>query len=79
MLVFYLLVILTGLSALLAAVSWVRVAASHSLHRASELDGTERLFERANRRALTRAAAASGLTLLLAAAVLVAGRSAGAF
>ena len=79
MLVFDLLILLTGISALLALLYWVRVAASHSLHRASKLDGTERLFERANRRALGRAAAASGLTLLLAAAVLVAGRSAGAF
>ena len=73
MLLFRFLLVLTSLSALLAAVYWVRVAASRSLHKAGKLDGTERLFERANRRALIGAAAASGLTLLLAAAAFLAG------
>lgn len=79
MVLFRLLLVLTFLSAVLAVVYWVRVAASHALYKASKLDGTEQLFERANRRALAGAAVASALTLLLAAAAFLAGRGAGAF
>jgi hypothetical protein len=72
------LLVLAGVAGLLAAAFWVRVAASRSLLVAAELDGTEKLVARANRRALAGAMLASGLTVLLLASAFVAGRSAGA-
>ena len=79
MLVFDLLLLATGIGVLTAAVFWVRVAASHSMRIIYRLDGTERIAERANRRAFNWALTASGLTVVLAIAAYLAGRSAGAF
>ena len=79
MVLFDLLLVLTAISGLLAAVFWVRVAMSNSLEMAGKLDGTEELVERANRRATTVALIASGLTALLAVTTSLAGRGAGIF
>jgi hypothetical protein len=78
MLSFDALLIAAAAAGLIAAGFWVRVAASRSLIAAAELDGTEKLVARANRRALSGALIASGLTLLLLAIAVAAGRSAGA-
>lgn len=69
------LFVLAAASGLIAAGFWVRVAASRSLKAAGELDGTEKLVERTNRRALAGAMIASGLTALLAAAAYLIGRT----
>lgn len=78
MLVFNILLVLTAVNGLLAALFWVRVAASPSLDVAGRLDGTEKIFERANRRAIAGAWIATGLTVVLAAGAYLIGRSAGA-
>jgi len=78
MFAFQALLVLTAVSGLLAAVFWVRVAASRSLDMASRLDGTERLAHRSNRRALSCALIASGLTVLIALAAFLVGNGAGA-
>ena len=79
MVAFELSLVVTALFGAMAAVFWMRVAASRSLRAAGKLDGTERLAVRDNRRAFRYAVLASALTLLLAVAALVAGRGAGAF
>ena len=76
---FDLLIVLTLVSAAVAGVFWLRVLASNSLKMAGKLDGTEELAERANRRALSGARAATVLTLVLAFAAYMAGKGAGAF
>lgn len=58
---------LAAISALLAAILWVRVASSSRLLDIARLDGTEPLFERSNRRALMGAAIASAAAITLAA------------
>lgn len=70
MLPFDILLLLTAVSGVVAAISWVRVASSGSLTAASKLDGTEKLAERANRRALNAALMASAITIGLAVAAL---------
>ena len=79
MLLVNIIVVLAAGCGLLAAILWVRVATSRSLEMAGRLDGTEKLFERANRRALAGAAIATGVTVLLAVAAYLIGRGAGAF
>lgn len=74
MLLFNILLVVTAVSALLAAVFWLRVASSRSLNAAFKLDGTEELSRRANRRAFNWALAASIVTLLLVGATYFAGR-----
>ena len=76
---FHALLVLTALAGLLAAGCWVRVSASRSLSMTHRLDGTERLASRANRRALIAAAIASALTMLLALAAYLTGRTLGVF
>jgi hypothetical protein len=77
MVAFQILLVLAAVSGLLAAVFWVRVAASHSLDLAGRLDGTERRTHRSNRRALSGALIVSGLAVLLAAGAFLAGSNAG--
>ena len=76
MLVFDMLLVFTAMTGTLAAVAWVRVASSRSVNEAFRLDGAEKLAERANRRAFNVALIASVLTVLLAAAAFLMGRSA---
>jgi len=78
MLAFDLLLIATIVGVLASAVFWARVAMNHSMKAIFRLDGTERLAERANRRALSAAVTVSALTAILAVAAYLAGRSAGA-
>jgi hypothetical protein len=66
------LLMLAAIAGILAMVSWVRVASSRSMREASHLDGTEKLAERANRRALSFALVATVLTVLLAVAAYLA-------
>lgn len=77
--IFETLIALAAFSGLVAAVLWVRVASSRSLNEAFKLDGTEKLAERANRRAQRAAMIASALCAGLAALAYLAGRAAGAF
>ena len=79
MFLFEIVLVLAAACGLMAAVFWVRVATSRSLNMAGRLDGTEKLVERANRRAFTAAAIATGLTLLLAVAAYIIGRGVDAF
>ena len=78
MLSFELLLVLAAASGLIAVGFWVRVATSRSLDMAGKLDGTEKLVERANRRALTVALTATVVTVLAAVAAYLVGRGVGA-
>ena len=68
MLAFDILLLVTVMVGMLAVVAWARVASSRSVNEAFRLDGTERLAERANRRAFNLALIATVLTVLSAAA-----------
>jgi len=72
------LLVFASLSGLLAVALWVRVAASHSLLTSGKLDGTEKLAERANRRALSRALIASAVAVALVLAAYFVGGGIGA-
>lgn len=77
MLIFNVSLVVTALFGAMAAIFWLRVAASRSLREAGKLDGTEKLAARENRRAFRSAVVATTLTLLAAAAAYLLGRGLG--